>query len=226
MMSRLPKTPHATKPMTPETYDAWYHTPRGGWIADVEYRLLRDHLRAARGASVLDVGCGTGHFTRRLAQDGFVVTGIDPDADMIRYAAAQGGGVIYRVADARALPFPARSFDLVIAITSLCFIHQQQLAVAEMSRVARVRVALGLLNRHSLLYQRKGRYGGAGAYGGAHWHTPRAARRLLCEINVHSIEIRSALYFPSGGMLARVVERVIPARLPLGGFLLACGEMN
>ena len=77
------------EPMTPESYDAWYHMPRGRWIADAEYRLLRDGLRASPGSSVLDVGCGTGYFTRRFAADGFVTTGIDPDAGMLRYAAAQ-----------------------------------------------------------------------------------------------------------------------------------------
>lgn len=212
--------------LVPDDYDAWYHTPRGRWIADTEYRLLRDGLRAAPGCSVLDVGCGTGYFTRRLANDGFIVTGVDLDADMIRYAAAQGGNVVYRVADARALPFPDRSFDYIVAITSLCFIHEQQQAVAEMRRVVRVRIALGLLNRRSLLYQRKGRHGGAGAYCGAHWHTAREARCLMREVDFHNIDVRSAIYLPGGGRVAKLVERAIPARISLGGFLLTSGDVG
>lgn len=192
----------------------------------MEYRLLRDGLRAAPGCSVLDVGCGTGHFTRRLAQEGFIVTGVDTDADMIRYAAAQGGNVTYRVADARALPFPGRSFDVVVAIASLCFIHEQQHAVAQMRHVARVRIALGLLNRRSLLYQRKGRHGGSGAYRGAHWDTAREARQLLSACNVRNIVVRSAILIPSGGMFARILECAIPRQLPLGGFLLVTGEVG
>lgn len=209
--------------MTPEQYEAWYSTPRGRWIADAEYRLLREAQSATAGSSVLDVGCGTGHFSRRLVQDGFIVTGIDADVDMIRYAAAQGGDVIYRIADACALPFPDHSFDAVVAITSLCFIREQQRAVAEMLRVARSRIALGLLNRHSLLYQLKGRRGGSGAYRGAQWHTVREARRLLSECNAHKIAVRSAIFVPGGGAMARVLENTIPSRLPLGGFLLATG---
>lgn len=209
--------------MTPESYDAWYRTPRGRWIADTEYRLLCDGLRASPGCSILDVGCGTGHFARRLANDGFRVTGIDSDADMLRYAAAQDGGVTYSVADASALPFPPRSFDYVVAIASLCFIREQQHAVAEMQRVACVRIALGLLNRHSLLYQQKGRHGGADAYRGAHWHTAHEARRLLKAVGVHNIEVRSAIYIPGGETVAKLVERIIPACLPLGGFLLTTG---
>lgn len=209
--------------MTPEIYDAWYRTLRGRWIAHAEYRLLHDALRAVPGRSVLDVGCGTGYFARRLANDGFIVTGIDPDVDMIRYAAAQGGDVTYRIADARTLPFPDRSFDAVVAITSLCFIHDQQRAVAEMLRVARGHIALGLLNQHSLLYQRKGRHGGSGAYRGAHWHTVHEVRHLLSECNAHNIVIRSANFVPGGGVIARILEGAIPSRIPFGGFLLATG---
>lgn len=209
--------------MTPEQYQAWYDTSRGRWIADTEYRLLRDALRVEPGGSVLDVGCGTGHFSRRLANDKFIVTGIDADADMIRYAAAQGGDVTYRIVDARALPFPDRSFDVVVAITSLCFIREQQRAVAEMLRVARGSIALGLLNRHSVLYLRKGRRGGTGAYRGAQWHTAREVRRLLSECNAHKIAIRSTIYLPGGGAMARALEGVVPNCIPLGGFLLATG---
>ena len=45
---------------------------------------------AASGAAVLDVGCGPGHLTRRLAALGIEATGIDLDPDMIERAAARG----------------------------------------------------------------------------------------------------------------------------------------
>jgi len=34
--------------MTPERYDAWYETPRGRWIGEIEYRLLVELLRPGR----------------------------------------------------------------------------------------------------------------------------------------------------------------------------------
>lgn len=212
--------------MTPEEYDAWYRTPRGRWIGETEYRLLHKVLAPSPGVSVLDVGCGTGYFTRCLASDGLDVTGVDSSAESIRYARSQSiNGERYMVGDARRLPFPDRHFDSCVAITSLCFIREQEQALAEMVRVTRRRIVLGLLNRHSLLYEQKGRHGGRGAYQGAHWHSAREVRRLLGGFGLGNVVIRSAIVLPNGGLMAQRIEAVVPDSLPLGGFLLAVGDL-
>jgi SAM-dependent methyltransferase len=209
----------------PSAYEAWYHTPRGAWIGDTEFDLLHAHLRPAPGASVLDVGCGTGWFTRRLARAGLRVTGVDADAAAIRYAQSRAvAGERYLVGDARALPFPARHFDFGVAITSFCFIADPVCALTELARVTRRRVALGLLNRHSLLYRRKGRHGGQGAYRGAHWHTPQEVRHLFEQCGMPRVTIRTAIFLSDGGGIAKRIEAITPARVPLGGFLLAVRE--
>jgi len=206
--------------MIPERYDAWYDSPRGRWIGDTEYRLLIGLLRPAPGAHILDLGCGSGYFTRRLARDGYRATGVDLDAEMIAFARAhRAGAEDYCVADALSLPYARRSFDYAISVTALCFVREEQRALAEMLRVARGRIALGLLNRHSLLYLQKGRGGGTGAYRGAHWHRPAEARALLSAAGADAVELRSAVFLASGGALARMLETALPARLPLGGFL-------
>jgi len=212
--------------MTPEEYDAWYHMPRGRWIGETEYRLLRRLLQPLPGATVLDVGCGTGYFTRRLAGDGLRITGIDSNPAMIHHAQSRRQtDEEYIIGDARDLPFPDQSFDYGVAITSLCFIREQEQAVAEMVRVTRRRIALGLLNRHSLLYWHKGRQGGRGAYRGARWHSAREVRRLLGGFNLRNIVVRSAIYVPKGGSTARRIETIMPGSLLLGGFLLAVGDL-
>jgi SAM-dependent methyltransferase len=213
--------------MSPEEYDTWYRSPRGRWIGETEHRLLRAVLAPTPGASVLDVGCGTGYFTRRLASEGLEVTGVDASVEMIRYARSQCVfGERYIVGDARCLPFPDRHFDSCIAITSLCFIREQAQALAEMVRVTRQRITLGLLNRHSLLYWQKGRQGGRGAYRGAYWHTARGARALLDRADLQNIAVRSAIYLPSGKWVARSMEYAVPQSLLLGGFLLAAGDTD
>lgn len=75
--------------MTPEDYDVWYHAPRGRWIGEIEYRLLRRLLAPAAGESLINVGCGTGYFTWRFAVDGHAVSGIDPDPSMLEVAQAK-----------------------------------------------------------------------------------------------------------------------------------------
>ncbi|MBB3189838.1 cyclopropane fatty-acyl-phospholipid synthase-like methyltransferase [Halomonas cerina] len=54
--------------MDASAYDAWYKTPRGRWIGSRELDLIRGSLAAHPGESLLDVGCGTGYFTRGLAK--------------------------------------------------------------------------------------------------------------------------------------------------------------
>ena len=206
-------------------YEAWYHTPRGAWIGDTEFDLLYANLRPVPGASVLDVGCGTGYFTRRFARAGLRVTGIDADAAAIRYAKSMTvANEHYLAGDARTLPFPDAHFDYGVAITSFCFIADSVRALTELARITRRRVALGLLNRHSLLYRQKGRHGGQGAYRGAHWHTPQEVRHLFEQCGMPHVTIRSAIFLPDGGGIAKGVEAITPTRVPLGAFLLALSE--
>jgi SAM-dependent methyltransferase len=213
--------------MTPEAYEAWYDTPRGRWIGALEYALLDALLRPGKGGALLDVGCGTGHFTRRFAGAlrGTVV-GIDPDAAALAFAAAHcAHSERYVAGHAEALPFSDASFDCAIAVTSLCFVRRQADALAEILRVTRQRFALGLLNRHSLLYLQKGRHGGTGAYRGAHWHTAAEIRATLVSLGVTRVTIRSAILLPQGSALARRIEPCWPHRAPLGGFLAVIGEV-
>lgn len=211
--------------LTADSYDAWYRTDRGGWIGETEYRLIYRYLQPHGGATLLDVGCGTGYFTRRFAQEGLTVSGIDSDGTMIDYARAHRvANENYQQADARQLPFADKSFDYSVAITSLCFIAEQQQVIAEMIRVTRTRIVLGLLNHHSLLYWQKGRRGGSGAYRGAFWHSPHEARELLQQIGVHQ-ELSSAIFLPSGGRTARGIELMLPNIILCGGFLLAAASV-
>lgn len=63
--------------MTPADYDSWYDTPRGRWIGEREWALVRDALQLQAQDNVLDVGCGTGWFTRRAETIADRVVGLD-----------------------------------------------------------------------------------------------------------------------------------------------------
>ncbi|MFN2110573.1 MAG: class I SAM-dependent methyltransferase [Anaerolineae bacterium] len=54
-------------------------------FSETVYALLRRYILPEH-RRCLDVGCGTGHYSGRLAADGFDVVGIDLDAAMITYA--------------------------------------------------------------------------------------------------------------------------------------------
>jgi SAM-dependent methyltransferase len=211
--------------MTPDQYEGWYHTARGRWIGETEFRLISALLEPEPGARILDVGCGTGYFTRRFAAQGYEATGLDPDPAMLGYARAHRAGTEeYILGDGRRLPFSDGAFDYCISITALCFVPEERKALGEMVRVCRRGLALGLLNRWSALYLQKGQGGGRGAYRGARWHTPAQARALLAALPLGVRRVRTAIYLPSGGALARRVEAALPP-LPFGGFIAAAGKV-
>ena len=210
------------------TYDAWYGTARGAWIGEIEFRLLQRLLRPKRGETLLDVGCGTGYFTRRFAgESGLRAVGLDPNVSWLDFARAHGAGnEQYCAGSAESLPFSDRSFDLAVSVTALCFIEDPRRALQQILRVTRKRFVIGLLNRHSLLYLQKGRAGGFGSYRSAHWHTPREIHALFAGLPAANLSERSAVFLAGGGPSARSVERLIPPRLLLGAFLVVAGDVR
>ena len=77
-----------------------------------------------RGREVLEIGCGDGRLTRRLAALGARVRAIDPDAALVR-AARRGTAakdrprIRFRVGRAGRLEYPAATFDAVLLSWSL-----------------------------------------------------------------------------------------------------------
>ncbi len=90
---------------------------------EAEPRYLHD-FAALSGARVLEVGCGKGRMTWRYAASAGFVTGIDPAADRVATALRECPPALrpktaFVQAKAESLPFPRRSFDLVIISWSL-----------------------------------------------------------------------------------------------------------
>lgn len=99
-------------------------------------------VRAADPASVLDVGCGEGIVTERIARllPGRPVTGVDVEDPALQAAWAARGGpkeLAFRTGSAYRLPFEDGAFDVVCAIEVLEHLERPAEAVAELARVAR-----------------------------------------------------------------------------------------
>jgi SAM-dependent methyltransferase len=110
-------------------------------------RIAADVVAVApAGARVLEVGCGPGHLSIRLArQHGFDVTGLDLDPAMIARARANADRLgddgqrrpSLLVGDVAALAFPDRSFDLVVSTLSMHHWADPAAGLAEIGRVLR-----------------------------------------------------------------------------------------
>jgi ubiquinone/menaquinone biosynthesis C-methylase UbiE len=108
--------------------------------AMVERYLAEVHL--PRGARALEVGCGTGAISRRIAEsfEAIEVIGLDPSPvfmEKAREFAKDISNASFCLGDGRALEFPDESFDLVVFHTTLCHIPGAQKAVREAFRVLR-----------------------------------------------------------------------------------------
>ena len=112
--------------------------------------LYRDHLNLpafldllpdVRGRRGIDLGCGDGHCTRRIAERGARMTGIDLSGAFVAAAeeaeAREPLGIAYRRASATQLPFEPGSFDFATAIMSLMDMPEAGRVLSEAHRVLR-----------------------------------------------------------------------------------------
>ena len=157
-MNRFTGNPFAD-PAIVSGYESWYETT--GRRADRLEKLLLKRLLAGfpRASTILEVGCGTGHFTRWFAEQGLQATGLDLSRPMLAEAVRLGSPPCVH-GDALALPFSTGAFDLVALVTTLEFLPEPVQALAEALRVARHGLVLGVLNRQSLLERQSKREGG------------------------------------------------------------------
>ena len=133
------------------------------------YPIPRLPLPRTDGADFLDVGCNWGRWTLAAAAAGYRAIGIDPALEAVaaakRVAAQLGRDAEYVVADARHLPFPDGSFDVVFSYSVLQHFEKKDAlgALREMRRVLRpggkalvqMANAFGLRNLYRQLVRRR-----------------------------------------------------------------------
>lgn len=136
-------------------YDDWYKQKKGHFVDKVETDLAFAMLKLEPGMKVLDVGCGTGIFSMKLAERGCIVTGIDVSEEMLavaqRKVAEKKLSISFLKMNATELAFEDGAFDVVLAMAAVEFIEDTDRAMKEMFRVVKDcgQVLIGTINADS-----------------------------------------------------------------------------
>jgi len=128
---------------------------------ELRERLLLDEFLAAEpGRKVLDVGAGSGTFSKLLTARGFDVTSTDVTDEALRVLRERVSGSVAQ-ADATSLPFEASSYDAVILAEVLEHLEDDERAVAEAARVLRPGGILGItVPRNPAWFSKSDRWAG------------------------------------------------------------------
>jgi ubiquinone/menaquinone biosynthesis C-methylase UbiE len=97
-------------------------------------KMLSGHLGI--GMSVLELGCGTGYFTRELARSGADVVAIDISPELLEIARANcsAPNIRYEIQNAYELSYPDAVFDSVVGSSILHHLEIEE-AIREIYRV-------------------------------------------------------------------------------------------
>jgi 2-polyprenyl-3-methyl-5-hydroxy-6-metoxy-1,4-benzoquinol methylase len=100
-------------------------------------KMLSNHLRM--GMSVLELGCGTGYFTRELAHSGAHIVAVDVSPELLEIAKANCSppNVSYEIQNGCALRYRDALFDSVVGSSVLHHLDIRQ-ALREIHRVLKV----------------------------------------------------------------------------------------
>lgn len=120
-------------PASTSRWDAAGYARVGGFVAELGAAAL-DLLDPRPGERILDVGCGEGSLTRRIAERGAEVLGIDNSPEMV--AAARAQGIDALLLDASDLQFVAE-FDAAFSNAALHWVLDKEQAARALFRALR-----------------------------------------------------------------------------------------
>jgi SAM-dependent methyltransferase len=113
----------------------WAEVQEG--VAIPLYEAVLKRTAVGAGASVLDIGCGSGIFCEMAAKRGAKVSGMDAAESLLAIAAERVPDGDFRAGEMEALPYADRTFDLAAGFSSFQFAASPVNALREASRVSR-----------------------------------------------------------------------------------------
>ena len=115
-----------------QTWDPQAYSENGAFVHGLASGVL-EWLGPKPGEHVLDLGCGDGQLTQRIAATGASVVGVDSSPGMV--AAARALGIDAQQGNAESLPFGSAIFDAVFSNAALHWVRDQDGMMSEVHRV-------------------------------------------------------------------------------------------
>jgi trans-aconitate methyltransferase len=116
-----------------QTWNPTVYVEHGSFVPQLGAGVF-DWLAPQIGERILDLGCGDGQLTAKIAAAGAVVIGVDSSPQMIR--GALNRGIDARICNVEALPF-TDEFDAVFSNAALHWVHNQDAMLAGVRRALR-----------------------------------------------------------------------------------------
>lgn len=138
--------------LTPEVaseYDAYYQTETGKLVDKIEKEIVLAHFKNLQKTNWLELGCGTGHWSKFFSENGMQIIAVDNSEAMLEVARSKDlENVQFLNADATRLPFPDAHFSGIVSITMLEFVDDLEKVLNETDRVLKPggMLILGCLN--------------------------------------------------------------------------------
>lgn len=199
--------------LDPQSYARWRASDVGATTERLERRLIVGFAGDVRGRSVLDIGCGDGDLAAELAKGGARVVGIDVSQSIIAAARERAArdriDATFGVASAQSLPFGPERFDVVVAVTILCFVEDAAPVFREMARVLRPGglLVIGELGKWSswAAARRVRGWLGSPLWRHGRFRTAQELRSLATKAGFTGASVRGAVYYPRTQLAARLL---------------------
>lgn len=225
------EVPLAVPELTPGTYARWRATELGTTTERLERQLIRESLGDVQGMSILEIGCGDGDLAVELASKGARVAAIDISEEMLTAARERAQSrqvsVDFQLGAAQQIPHENERFDLVVAMTILCFVPDAQPVFKEIARVLKPggRLIIGELGKWSTwsAERRVRAWLGSKLWQRGVFRTPSELKRLARSAGLEPLGVRGSVYYPRLTLAARVLaphDRAISGVTALGAAFL------
>ena len=217
-MSGMQEEPWYLQERIVKDYETYYHTRYRR--ADVLEKKLLGKLLSQFGnvQKVLEIGCGTGHFTKWMESLGLECYGLDLSHLMLAEAKKLWSNGQLIQSESHLLPFKSGSFDVTAFLACLEYMPNVNTVFQEAARVTRKGIVIGLMNKWSPSTIRRiaqVKMGKNPFYKNAKFYSILDIKRILRETfqDTHNVAYWSTTDFP------RALGSIESAFFPFGSYL-------